>query len=362
MTIDPKRLPYLSPLLSDAMKFLNENSTQVALQRNIAAQSMQLAMDFVDTTSAAQLYKHLMPSLDMPAKTLIEMARAAEMKRIAPWLNVADMPAASLVEHYKNKDWLSTLRLSSILEKTWADTNRQVAYGLAEYAERARAQMITANTEIAALFSNESVKALWEKYADTSAFATRTSTEDDTDEVGPDAAEEVASLVEAETLRFAIQSLSDTAHSLHALATTPDSKGQAERANIIAARGVVIAYIALFVAILTMIMTPFWDAYVKECLLKGDLKCKTLFEGAGSEKQTAKDDAAFDLYRSARRITARNLTLRLNAKGLSPAVANIGTGALVIVLREGDDWTLIEADVSGSKRAGWVYTRYLIKI
>lgn len=297
-------------------------------------------------------------SADMPAKLaldLLEKAKASESSGILKLLNGTDASLAiSLVQ--QNKKWAERLSGISSLEKIWTREGRLLSDGFAEYAERARAQLATVNTLIGDLYGNEAIKDLLRKHAESSQVQAE---DGDDDEAVNFSVDTQTALEASQSLRLAIQSLSETASVLHKLATSPNAKNSPiEHGNVLSVLNFVLALMALFVAI----ANPFWDAYVKECLIKGDAQCKGYRESLSAAKQPLKDDASFDLYRTTRRIAARNLTLRLNPKGLSPAVASIHSGALVVVLREGTDWTLIEAEVSGSKLAGWVYTRYLSNI
>lgn len=360
LATDPYRNLYATAFEREAAQMMRDThqAAELAIYRDAMASAAKSLIP-----DARAILRDMRLAADMPAKLLMDqvaMQQRDQLQQMAQWLVGGETTLAEAMKHLGQPVGGQTA--AQVLKEIQARENKRFAEGLSGYTERMQTELESAKSAIESIYGGKAIKDILEKYAQP--LKRDDSADVDTHDEPTDAREETpeSSASEAETLRLAIQSLGETAKALHELATSPESKNLAQRANIIAMRSLVIGCIALLATILATVMTPFWDVYVKECLLRGDPKCTAYSESIGSEKQTIKDDAAFDLYRAMRRITARDVTLRMNAKGLSPAVTHLGAGELVVVLREERDWTLIEADVKGSKRAGWVYTRYLTKI
>lgn len=120
----------------------------------------------------------------------------------------------------------------------------------------------------------------------------------------------------------------------------------------------VVAWPILF-SIILMLLTPFWDYYVKDALSKTSPQedRRTL------AKEIAKEIGKLDLnpiYAAGRRIATRSLVVHMNAKALSPKVGQLRMGEVVALITTDGAWSQISwRDSDGREMVGWVFTRYL---
>lgn len=118
--------------------------------------------------------------------------------------------------------------------------------------------------------------------------------------------------------------------------------------------------ILLMIAI--AIITPYWDFYVKDTISKAS---------ASEDRQALAKEIAREIrklevppaYAAMRRITTKNLSVHLNGKVQSPVVGQLPAGAVVEFVTSADAWTqVVWRDSKGLEMAGWVLTRYLMKL
>lgn len=114
--------------------------------------------------------------------------------------------------------------------------------------------------------------------------------------------------------------------------------------------------------ILLFVLNPFWDYYVKECVLKGTYACAADRTAEKQVKTLIEAVNPLPSYKASRRIIGIEMVAHMNPKFRSPTAGNVARGSLVVVLEPGLDWTQIEFDDGPVRKAGWVYTRYLKKL
>ncbi|WP_062469202.1 SH3 domain-containing protein [Variovorax boronicumulans] len=120
--------------------------------------------------------------------------------------------------------------------------------------------------------------------------------------------------------------------------------------------------LSILLMIALFMITPYWDFYVKDKLSK---------VSANEDRQALAKDIAREIkklefppaYAAMRRITTEDLTVHLNGKVLSPVVGQLPAGAVVEFVQSADAWTqVVWRDSEGLEMAGWVLTRYLMKL
>lgn len=123
---------------------------------------------------------------------------------------------------------------------------------------------------------------------------------------------------------------------------------------------------ALIMQIILMTITPAWDHYVKEALMKPAVVAVaadgTTREALNRIEKQLKQLEMPAEYRVHRRYTARDLVVRFNPKAASPQVGRLPMATLVVVLKDEGDWTQIEFTSGDVTKVGWVFRRYLEKL